>query len=256
MSPFVCRLCVLLVWRLCEHLQVPPLNLRSDHWPHSCGYGTFIRHLAVTVCPWATSTIRIGCTTLRMCDQKLGRKADIFQETHGGHFLLFIKKTCVWHRSLQRIVCVGVSVRVFLCMFMELDRDCRRNVLRMYTSSSRSFFGAGLSVSVSHDVSCGETTRLVWNSPLVCVCVWRSSFCFAFLQTSMSCTSTPQYNTRHSHALLALATDTQSLRLVLSLATHSSRTLVASTRFSTRHSLALLTKHPDRSLVTSTSTLQ
>ena len=157
---------------------------------------------------------------------------------------------CVWRSSF----CFPL---VFLVSkFMELDRDCRRNVLRVYTSNSRSLFQAGLSVSVSHDVSCGETIRLVWNSPLVCVRVWRSSFCFVFLQTSISCTSTRQYNTRHSHALLALATGTQSLRLVLSLATHSSRTLVASTRFSTRHSLALLTKHSDRSLVTSTSTLQ
>ena len=49
---------------------MPPLNLRNDHWPHSCGYGKLIRSLAVTVCPWATSTIRIECTSLRRCDQE------------------------------------------------------------------------------------------------------------------------------------------------------------------------------------------
>ena len=71
---------VLSMRRLCEFLQVPPLNLRNDHWPYSCGCGKVISGLAVTVCPWATSrsTIRIECTSLRKCDhQPRPNKADI-----------------------------------------------------------------------------------------------------------------------------------------------------------------------------------
>ena len=174
----------------------------------------------------------------------------------GAMFYCLLKKNmCVAQEPTAHCMCGCVGAGVSLYVYGARSRLSKECIAHVHIEQQIVFW-AGLSVSVSHDVSCGETTRLVWNSPLVCVCVWRSSFCLAFRQTSISCTSTPQYNTRHSHALLALATGTQSLRLVLSLATHSSRTLVASTRFSTRHSLALLTKHPDRSLVTSTSTLQ
>ena len=163
---------------------------------------------------------------------------------------------CVAQEPTAHCMCGCVGAGVSLYVYGARSRLSKECIAHVHIEQQIVFWGAGLSVSVSHDVSIGETIRLVWNSPLMCVRGWRSTFCFVFLQTSISCTSTRQYNTRHSHALLALATGTQSLRLVLSRATHSSRTLVASTRFSTRHSLALLTKHPDRSLVTSTRTLQ
>ena len=116
----------------------------------------------------------IECTSLRMCDQQSGpNKADIP-----------ICVSCCFVRGDTSELTIGVCVcddhrsafHCFsLCRNLELDCDCRRNVLRVYT------FLAGLSESVSHDVSCGETIRLVRNSPLVCLCVWRSSFCFALL---------------------------------------------------------------------------
>ena len=140
------------------------MKLRSDHWPHYCGYGDVISSFAVTVCPRATSTIGIECTSLLMCDQQSRlNKADVPIRVP-----LVCVCRCGEHPSSRN--CFS------LCRNMELDRGWWEECIERVHIAQRIAFLAGLAESVSHNVSCGGAGggHIVWYGThhwCVCVCV-------------------------------------------------------------------------------------